>query len=241
MVEFFSMVPMKTSAVVLAAHPFGETDKRIILLTRDFGKRVAIAKGASRPISKFGARLLPLSYIDILLAPGRNLDILTQCETQNLHPDIRKKAAHLEWGLRMAQFTDHAVPVGGHFPEIFDLFIHFLILLRSEKDPAAPAGIFLVKFMFLQGIAPRLDQCAHCKRALERAPRKITFGNREGGILCRRCAETRTNVTILPYPFIVDMERWQQEDWNKLSRTRPTMPMAQFVPFLEQYATQALQ
>ena len=51
------MAPVATPAIILATLRYGETSKIVRLATRDLGVQSAIAKGASRPKSKFGAAL----------------------------------------------------------------------------------------------------------------------------------------------------------------------------------------
>ena len=50
-----------TPAVVLQTYRYSETSKVVRLATRDLGVQSAIAKGASRPKSRFGAGLEFLS------------------------------------------------------------------------------------------------------------------------------------------------------------------------------------
>ena len=68
----------RDEAVVVRQHKLGEADRIITLLTKEHGLVRAVAKGVRRTRSKFGARLEPFAHVDVLLHPGRNLDIVTQ-------------------------------------------------------------------------------------------------------------------------------------------------------------------
>jgi len=68
-------------AIVLRRHKLGEADRIVTLLTRHHGIVRAVAKGVRRTSSRFGARLEPAMHIDVQLATGRSLDIVTQVET----------------------------------------------------------------------------------------------------------------------------------------------------------------
>ena len=57
--------------VVLRTYRLGEADRIIVLLTEGHGKVRAVAKGVRRTSSKFGARLEPLTHVDLLLWQGR--------------------------------------------------------------------------------------------------------------------------------------------------------------------------
>ena len=41
----------------------------------------AVAKGVRRTSSRWGSRLEPFTHVDLQLAEGRNLDVVTQAET----------------------------------------------------------------------------------------------------------------------------------------------------------------
>ena len=75
-------VPLyRDEAIVLRTHKLGEADRIITLLTRQHGRVRAVAKGVRRTTSRFGSRLEPFTHVDLQLAEGRNLDVITQAET----------------------------------------------------------------------------------------------------------------------------------------------------------------
>ena len=70
----------RDDGVVLRTQKLGEADRIITLLTRQNGRVRAVAKGVRRTKSRFGARLEPFTHVDVLIHPGRSLDIITQAE-----------------------------------------------------------------------------------------------------------------------------------------------------------------
>ena len=80
-------VPLyRDEAIVLRTHKLGEADRIITLLTRQHGRVRAVAKGVRRTTSRFGSRLEPFTHVDLQLAEGRNLDMITQAETIDAVP-----------------------------------------------------------------------------------------------------------------------------------------------------------
>ena len=71
----------RDEAVVLRRHKLGEADRIVTLLTRHHGVVRAVAKGVRRTSSRFGARLEPGMHVDLQLAQGRSLDVVTQAVT----------------------------------------------------------------------------------------------------------------------------------------------------------------
>src|SRR5205823_396648 len=80
----------QTEALVLRRIPVGETDRVLVLFTRDRGKLSAIAKGARRPLSRLGGGCEPFIQSTVQLAVGQNLDVLTQCRVERSFPGLRR-------------------------------------------------------------------------------------------------------------------------------------------------------
>ncbi len=72
------MALYRDQGVVLRTVKLGEADRIITLLTQDHGKIRAVAKGVRRVKSRFGGRLEPFMRVDVLVAEGRSLDVVSQ-------------------------------------------------------------------------------------------------------------------------------------------------------------------
>src|SRR5947208_2705504 len=83
----------RTEAVVLKGSDFGETDKVLTLYTLHHGKIRVVAKGVRRPGSRLGGHLDLLTRSQLMLAHGRNLDILPQGGDYALAGRVRKDDA----------------------------------------------------------------------------------------------------------------------------------------------------
>ena len=70
----------RDDGVVLRTQQLGEADRIITLLCRRSGRVRAVAKGVRRTKSRFGGRLEPFTHVDLLVHPGRSLDVITQAE-----------------------------------------------------------------------------------------------------------------------------------------------------------------
>jgi len=70
----------RDDAVVLRVQKLGESDRIITLFTRRHGRVRAVAKGVRRTMSKFGARLEPFGHVDVQIAEGHSLHVVSQVE-----------------------------------------------------------------------------------------------------------------------------------------------------------------
>lgn len=135
------MALYKTKGIVLGHRPFDESAKLVTFFTKDYGKVSIIAKGARRPTSKFGGRLETFSYLDILAAKGRNLDILSQVELLDSFQAIREDHKQLNLGFYFVNVIGAATVCGQKNPELFKL-----LLLSLKKLAEGVSLDYVVKF-----------------------------------------------------------------------------------------------
>src|SRR6266516_3454021 len=92
--------PYRTEAVVLRSLRLGEADRVLHIYTLDRGRIGAVAKGVRKTKSRFGARLEPLSQVEILLHQGSGeLQTVTGVELLHSHRAIREQPYRLGVGL----------------------------------------------------------------------------------------------------------------------------------------------
>ena len=90
----------KTEAIVLRSFRLGEADRVLHLYTLDRGRIGAVAKGVRRTKSRFGARLEPLSHVELLLHQGSGeLQTVTGVELIASHSAVREEPYRLSVGL----------------------------------------------------------------------------------------------------------------------------------------------
>ena len=176
----------RDEAVVLRTQKLGEADRIITLLTRDTGRVRAVAKGVRRTTSRFGSRLEPFTYVDLQLAEGRSLDVVTQAETlapygARIGSDYERYTA----GTVMLETAERLV-IEDKEPALqqFLLLIGGLRTMASgERSPAAVLDSFLLRSLSVAGYAPSFEACARCG---EEGPHR-SFNPAAGGMLCSRC------------------------------------------------------
>src|SRR5215210_3183829 len=90
----------RTEAVVLRSFRLGEADRVLHVYTADRGRIGAVAKGVRRTKSRFGARLEPLSHVELLLHEGSGeLQTVTGAELVRPHRAVREVPYRLSIGL----------------------------------------------------------------------------------------------------------------------------------------------
>jgi DNA repair protein RecO (recombination protein O) len=199
---------LKTEAIVLRSIRYGEADRILHMYTPTCGRIAAIAKGARRSRSRFGARLEPFFQIRVVLHEGRSeLYTVIGVETVDARPSLRDSAAALDAAARACDAVSRLFETGDPHPEVFTLLATELTLLasgaqRSESlcngAGAANELAFRLKLLLAAGIVPQLGSCANCG-AREHL---IAFSAAAGGVVCGACESAGFRIDEDAYAFM---------------------------------------
>jgi DNA repair protein RecO (recombination protein O) len=179
----------RDDGIVLRTQKLGEADRIITILGRTTGRVRAVAKGVRRTKSRFGARLEPFTHVDLMLHPGRSLDIITQAEVirpygEPLTGDYPRYTA----GVAMLETAERFTPVEKE-PALRQLLLligGLRALGEAEHDPRLVLDAFLLRSLAIAGYAPALEECARCG-APARKRRLPAFAIAAGGMVCASC------------------------------------------------------
>ena len=208
----------RDEAIVLRTHKLGEADRIITLLTRHHGRVRAVARGVRRTSSRWGSRLEPFTHVDLMMAEGRTLDVITQAETlapfsAALGGDYERYTA----GTAMLETAERLV-----VEEKEPALQQFLLLvggLRAMAGKELPAGqvldSFLLRSLSVAGYAPSFD---HCTRCGDPGPHRY-LNPSAGGVLCADCrlpgsASPSAEAVALLSALLVG-------DWARVQDTEP--------------------
>jgi DNA repair protein RecO (recombination protein O) len=177
----------KTQAIVLRSMRFSEADRILHLYTAGRGRIGAIAKGVRKTKSRFGARLEPLSHVELLLHEGRGeLQTITGVDLLRSHHAIRESPYRLNAGLVGAEAMLRLFGEPEANERAFTALARFLDLLddeplddsgRFELDPLVLS--FQLKLLWVAGYLPHLTNCVECGETT-----LVGFSARAGGAVC---------------------------------------------------------
>ncbi|MGZ8783354.1 MAG: DNA repair protein RecO [Gaiellaceae bacterium] len=181
----------RTEAVVLRSFRLGEADRVLHVYTADRGRVGAVAKGVRRTKSRFGARLEPLSHVELMLHQGSGeLQTVTGADLRASHHESREDPYRLAVGTIGAEamlklFTEQEAN-----ERAFTALTRFLDRLDAipSRAPARPAldplllG-FQLKLLWVSGYMPHLDTCVECGAS----EGLVGYLPAAGGVVCRAC------------------------------------------------------
>jgi DNA repair protein RecO (recombination protein O) len=175
----------QTQGIILKQTKLGESDKIVTIFTPEFGKLKAVAKGACRPGSKLGGNVEPLTYSLMLLAKGRNLDIITQSQTINGFLSLKSDLWRMACGFYILDLIDSFTAEGGENHPLFDLLLDILSRLSEPDSNETVLRYFELHLLHYLGYRPQLRRCVSCDSPLK--PVVNFFSPGKGGLLCPRC------------------------------------------------------
>ncbi len=180
----------RDQGVVLRTIRLGEADRIVTFATEGHGKVRAVAKGVRKTKSRFGARLEPLSHVELMLHKGGGeLMTVTGVELVRPHSAAREDPYRLAIGLIGAEAMLRLFSEEETNARAFEALTRFLDVLdelapRPSRPAVDPLALgFQLKLLWLAGYLPHLAGCASCGEETG----LVGFSAQAGGGVCAAC------------------------------------------------------
>ncbi len=175
----------RTDAIVLHRMDYGEADRIATIFTPRRGKLRIIAKGARKPLSRLGPHVEYFVRCNLLLAKGRELDVVSDAATVDAHEAIRGDLDAFGHASHMVEVLNRLTEDRQENEAAFDLLASSLRLLADGVDPWLVTRHYEWALLAILGHRPELYRCVACGNDLQAAMN--AWSNRLGGTLCPLC------------------------------------------------------
>lgn len=170
------------NGILLYTKPYRERDLLIKFLTREFGKKMFLVRGAKRPRFKMRAAILPFTfglYGGDIKEDG--LSYINDGKQVNHFNEIANDITKNAYATYVMSLIDLAFHDGEPIPAWYDRLLIGLRLINEGFDAQIITNIFEVQLLQAFGVAPNWVDCAVCHR------RDLPFDYSEayGGLLCQ--------------------------------------------------------
>ena len=157
------MSSIQTKGIVLHETDAGETDKKLTLLAKGYGKITVSARGARKPKSKFMASAQLFTYSNFVIYDGGRFLSISQADVIESFFSLRSDYARLCTAQYFTEVCEKTTPYNAPCDELLHLLIISLAsLAKGIRMPELTARAFEIKFFQISGIAPEIDRCAKC-------------------------------------------------------------------------------
>jgi DNA repair protein RecO (recombination protein O) len=211
-----------TEAFTLRRIDYGEADRILTLFTPAYGKTRAIAKGVRKTKSRLAGHLEPFTRSQLLLASGRELDIVTQAEARERFEGLPGDFWSATAAWYIAELVDRFLEDADPHPRLYALFVETLRRLdaqASEPDHARSwltLRYFELRLLDELGYRPGLHHCVSCDQPLR--PEDQGYSPEMGGALCTSCM--RYGARRFSLPALKVMRLLQTTEWHAVPRLR---------------------
>ncbi len=177
----------RVEAIVLKRSDMGEADRLVTLLTPDQGKLRVVAKGVRKPSSRKSGHIELFTHSMLLVAKGRQLDIVTQASTLDAFMPLQVNLERLGYAYYLAELVDKFSEEGVENQALFELLLQSLRrLCDTSNDASLLARFFELRLIQNVGYRPQLFACVHCGGEIE--PVENLFSAEGGGVVDPNCA-----------------------------------------------------
>lgn len=208
----------RTEAIVLRRQNLGEADKLLTLYTPELGKTRVVAKGVRKPTSRKAGHVELFTYARLLVAKGRNLDIVTQAETIDPFLPIRSELQRTSCAYYVAELVDRFTEEAEENRRLFALLLNALRWLGHAEDMDLVLRYFELRLLDYVGYRPQLFQCVRCAQTL--GTDAGLFSSAEGGVLCLSCGQGQRGCRDTSSRALATLRHLQTRDYDQCSRLK---------------------
>lgn len=175
----------RTDALVIGRLDFGEADRIVTLLTPGEGKVRAIAKGVRRPKARLTAHLEYFRVSRLILARGRDLDVVTSAETIASFPSLSTDLEAYGAASTIVELIGRLVEEGQENRPIYELALLGLGAIDRGVSTQAVVPWVQMRVFRHAGFRPELYRCIRCEAPMTEQPNGFSIAM--GGMICGVC------------------------------------------------------
>jgi DNA repair protein RecO (recombination protein O) len=154
----------KATGINLRNYNLSDSDKVVIVYTREFGKIKCVAKGAKKITSRYGGRIEPFVCNQMLLSQGKTFDLISQLETLESFYALRQSEQKLLLGTYFLHVINTVTADHIAHPEIYDLLYLYLSKLMISENYHELRVDFQQQLLKQEGYLPENFSQLHFKK-----------------------------------------------------------------------------
>jgi DNA repair protein RecO (recombination protein O) len=208
----------RLEAVVLRHNDWGESDRILGLYTLEMGKLRALAKGVRKLRSRKAGHLEPFTRVNLLLARGRDMPLITQAETMDPYLPLHEDLFGATYASYVVELLDRFTYEEGENRDLYRLLVETLSRLCLLEERDLVVRYYELRLLDLVGFRPQLFQCVQC--GTEIRPEDQYFSAKLGGVLCPRCGSQTEGVQPISLEALKHLRHFQRSSFAEARRAR---------------------
>ncbi len=212
----------RTEAVIIRRSDFSEADRLLTLIT-PAGKLRVVAKGARKMTSRMAGHIELFTYTTMLLAVGRNLDIVTQSAIIQRFEALRRDEMRIAAAYYVGEIADRLVEEEQESRDIFALLTSTLAALDDTRNIDLVLRFYELRMLHYSGYRPHLHHCAVCQDMLTEDANR--FSAAAGGVICPRCADQDRSALPMSLAAFKVLRFLQAQPFEAVERLNISQPV----------------
>jgi DNA repair protein RecO (recombination protein O) len=168
--------------------------------------------------SRKAGHLEPFTRVNLQLARGRELLIVTQAETVDLYLSLREHLLRVGYAAYVVELLDRFTYEEDSHPALYRLLTDTLARLNLEATPALAIRFYEIRLLDLLGYRPQLFHCLNCE--VEIQPEDQFFSLSEGGVLCPNCGPAAREALPISMPALKYLRHFQRSNYAQAARAQ---------------------
>jgi DNA repair protein RecO (recombination protein O) len=205
----------RTPAIVLRSRTYGESDKIVTFLTKDWGKVTGIAKGAKRSQRRFVNVLESFTHVQLRFRPNRTeeLAFIFGCDLLQSFRGPSRDLRRFALANYTCELIDTMITGREAGQETYTLLLNSLqVLERNTEISLVFLPIFELFLLAHTGYAPHFTNCQQCGREALIESRGWAFSPDLGGLLCVHCRDRGGSLLLLSTDTVRFLDQTKQID-----------------------------
>lgn len=195
---------LTTKALVLRATDYNDKDCLLTLLTPEYGKLTAKARGLRRKNSPLIAPCQLLAFGEFTLFEYRGQYTVHEAQSVELFQGLRRDLCKLSLGTYFAQAAEVLSQEDTPNPELLSLALNCLYALdKLGKSEMMVKAVFELRVVSLAGYTPDLFGCHVCG-----SQEPCYFDISGGVLLCNSCKDSAIGIRMPLNPTMLEAMRY---------------------------------
>ena len=189
-------MPLYTGdALVLRTYALGESDRIVVLLTRDRGKKRGVARGARRSRKRFAGALEPLTRVRVAYSEREQRDLVQLSYAEPVRSPLAAPGEACTYASYFAELLDEWASDNDAQERLYRLGAAVLDALVDGAPGEPLARYFEYWLLRLEGVYPSVTACPQCGRSLAEG---AVLEGRSHWYLCGVCGSGHGGVHVSP-------------------------------------------
>lgn len=201
----------KYEGIVIRTSDYGESNKIVVIYSREAGKIAGVARGAKKPNNRLAGVSQPFTYGYFLMSGNRGLGTIQQAEVISSLRGVREDIFKTAYSSYVVDLLDKGTGERESNPFLFELLYQILHYIDEGYDPDIITNIFEMKMLNVFGLYPEMNSCVMCGNT----EGKFGFTIKENGLICHECFDkdphlfplSQTTIKLLRLFYYFDIHR----------------------------------